>query len=101
MARVKEKTIHSVRHVCMTTTTVLLMSQTQHFIPTVSPPADLYPLPKKTPRHFVTQSIKITSHLVHSQSEKQKNSVYFVARYIALLWLFFHLNCSVSRFVHL
>jgi len=49
----------------------------------------------KTPCHFVTQSIKITSH-VHLRLEKQKIKVYFAARGIALLWLFFHLNCSVS-----
>jgi len=34
--------------------------------------------------HFVNQSIKITSHVVHSQTElnreKMKNSVYFAAR---------------------
>jgi len=45
--------------------------------------------------------MKITSHVVHFQSEKKKNSVYFAARGIALLWSFFHLNCSVSGFVHL
>ena len=32
---------------------------------------------------------------MHFQSEKHKNSVYFAASGIALLWLFFHLNCSV------
>jgi len=33
---------------------------------------------------------------MHVQSEKQKGSVYFAARGKALLWLFFHLNSSVS-----
>jgi len=41
MARVNAKTIHTVRHVYMATLTVLLMWQTQCFILTVSPPADL------------------------------------------------------------
>jgi len=50
---------------------------------------------------FLTQSIRITSHVVHFELQKQKISVYFAARGIALLWLFFHLNCSVSGFVHL
>ena len=50
---------------------------------------------QKKPCHFVSQSIKITSHVVHFRSEKHKNSVYFAASGIALLWLFFHLNCSV------
>ena len=30
----------------------------------------------KTPRNFVTQSMKITSHVVHFQSEKQKKCVF-------------------------
>jgi len=55
----------------------------------------------KTRCHFVTQSIKVTSHVMHFQSEKKKLSVHFAARGIALLWSFFHLNCSVSGFVHL
>jgi len=55
----------------------------------------------KTPCHFATQFIKMTSHFVHFQSEKKKHSVHFAARGIALLWSFFHLNCSVSGFVHL
>jgi len=46
----------------------------------------------KTPCNFVTQSIKITSHVVHFQSEKQKS---------LCIMLFFHLNCSDSGFVHL
>jgi len=50
----------------------------------------------KTPCHFVTRSRKITSHAVHFQLQKQKISVYFAARGITLLWLFFHLNCSGS-----
>jgi len=41
MARVNMKTIYIVRHVDMTTLTVLLMLQTQHIILTVSLPADL------------------------------------------------------------
>jgi len=32
---------------------------------------------------------------VHFRSEKQKYGVYFAANGIALVWLFFHLNCSV------
>jgi len=44
---------------------------------------------------------KITSHVVHFQSGKQKYSVYFAARGIALLWSFFNLKCSASGFVHL
>jgi len=48
----------------------------------------------------MTQSIKMSSIDMHVQSEKQ-SSVYFAARGKALLWLFFHLNCSVSGFVHL
>ena len=51
--------------------------------------------------HFVTLSIRITSNVVHFQLQKQKISVYFAARGIALLWLFFHLNYSVSGFAHL
>jgi len=41
VARVNVKTIYTVRHVYMTTMTVLLMLQTKCFIITVSPPADL------------------------------------------------------------
>jgi len=41
VARVNVKTIYTVRHVYLTTMTVLLMLQTQRFILTVSPPADL------------------------------------------------------------
>jgi len=41
VARVNAKTIYTVRHVYLTTMTVLLMLQTQRFILTVSPPADL------------------------------------------------------------
>jgi len=40
----------------------------------------------------------IASHVVDFQLQKQKISVYFAPRGIALLWLFFHLNCSVSAF---
>jgi len=36
---------------------------------------------------------------VHFQLLKQKISVYFAARGIALLWLFFRLLCNVSGFV--
>ena len=32
---------------------------------------------------------------MHFRSEKQKKSVYFAANGIALMWLFFHLNCNV------
>jgi len=41
MARVNAKTIHKVRHVYLTTMTVLLMWQTQGFILTVSPSVNL------------------------------------------------------------
>ena len=55
----------------------------------------------KTPCHFMTQSIKVISHVVHFQSEEKKSSVNFASSGIALLWLFFHLNCSVSGFAQL
>ena len=79
--------------------TVLLMLQTQRFILCHCQQTYSH-FQTKTPCHFVTQSIKITSHVVHFQSENQKNSVYFAARGIALLWQIFHLNCSASGFVH-
>jgi len=41
VARVNAKTIYSVRHVYLTTMTVLLMLQTERFILTVSPAADV------------------------------------------------------------
>jgi len=49
VARVNTKTIYTVRHVYMT---VLLMLQTQYFILTMSPPADLQPLPNKNTLSF-------------------------------------------------
>jgi len=45
--------------------------------------------------------MKITSHVVHFQSEEQKINVYFAAGGIALLRLFFNLNCNLSGFIHL
>jgi len=84
MARVNTKTINTVRHVYLTEMNGLNRDER-----------------KETPCHFVILSIKITSHVVHFRSEKQKSSVYFAARGIALLWLFFHLYYSVSSFVHL
>ena len=93
-------------HVYSTTLTVLmLMLQNQHFILRLSKTCyrqQTYShFQTKTRCHFVTQSIKVTSHVMHFQSEKKKLSVHFAARGIALLWSFFHLNCSVSGFVHL
>jgi len=52
MAKVNVKTVYTVRHVYMTTTTVLLMLQTQRSIQTVSPPADLWSLPNKNTLSF-------------------------------------------------
>jgi len=52
MARVGTKTIHTVRRVYLTNMTVLLMWQTQRFIPTVLLPADLWPLPNKNALSF-------------------------------------------------
>ena len=63
---------------------------------TTSRPIAISHFQTKIPCHFVTQSIKITAHIVHFRSEKQKSSVYFPARGLALLWSFFHLNCSTS-----
>ena len=37
---------------------------------------------------------------MHFQWEKQKNSVHFATRGIALLWSFFHLSCSQGRINH-
>ena len=82
MGIVDTKTIRT----SLITMAVLLMWQTHRFILTMSPPedADLQTLPNKNTSHFVNQSIKITLHVVHSQSElkdeKQKSNVYFVAR---------------------
>jgi len=49
----------------------------------------------------VTQSKKITAHVVLFQLEKQKKIVHFVARDTDMLWLFVHLNCSVTGFVNI
>jgi len=70
---------HTVRHVYLTTVTVLSMWQTQCFI-LCRHQRTYSHFQTKTPCHFVTQSIKRTSHVVHFQSEKQKSSVYFAAR---------------------
>jgi len=96
VARVNAKTIYTVRHVYLTTTTVLLMLQTPRFILTVSLPANLHPLPNTNTRSFcdLIHKNNITCCAL-SIGEKQKNSVYFAASGIALLRLFFHLNCSV------
>jgi len=71
VARVNAKTIYTVRHVYLTTMTivVLLTLQTQCFI-LIQQTYSYFQT--KTPCHVVTQSIKITSHYVHFQSEKQK-----------------------------
>jgi len=71
VARVNVKTIYTVRHVYLTTMTVLLMLQTAFYSNHVSASRPIA-TSKKTPCHFVTQSIKIISHVVHFQSEKQK-----------------------------
>jgi len=71
VARVNAKTIYTVRHVYMTTMTVLLMLQTAFYSNRVTASRPIA-TSKKTPCHFVTQSIKIISQIVHFQSEKQK-----------------------------
>jgi len=96
MARFNAKTICTVRHVYMTTMTVLIMLQTRRFILTVSPPADLEPLPNKNTLSFCDPIHKINNICCALSIGKKKNSVYFAARDIALLWSFFHLNCSVA-----
>ena len=50
---------------------------------TVSRPIAISHFQTKTLCYFVTQSIKITSHVVHFQSEKKKNSAYFAAKGVA------------------
>jgi len=52
IARVSTKIIYTVRHVYMTTMTVMLMWQTQRFILTVSLPTDLWPLTNRNTLSF-------------------------------------------------
>jgi len=104
MARVNAKPIHTVQHIYLTTMTVLLLWQTQAlYFNRVTASCPIVTSKKKTSCHLVIQSIKITSHVTCCALlvGKTESSVYFAARYIALLWLSFHLNRSVSSFVHL
>ena len=80
MARVNAKTINTVRHVYLTAMIVLLMRRTHRLFQPCHCQRTYSYCQTKTPCHFLTQSIKITSHVVHCQSEKQKSSVYFSAR---------------------
>ena len=68
--------------------TVLLMWQTQHFILCRCQRTYSH-FQTKTPCHLVTQSIKITSHVVHFQLQKQKISVYFfyLNKWINSIWI--------------
>ena len=66
--------VHTVRHVYLTTMTVLLMWQTQHFILTVSSPEGPIATSKKIPCHFVMHSIK-KHHIVCTFNRKTRKVV--------------------------
>jgi len=68
VARVNAKTIYAVRHLYLT-------SDYHDSAANVANSALFSHFQTKTPCHFVTQSIKITSHVVHFRSEKNKKIV--------------------------
>ena len=100
MARVNAKTVHTVRYVCMTTMTVLLILQTAFYSNHVTASRPIA-TSKQKKLSFCDPIHKNNITCCAFSIGRKKNSVYFVARGIALLSPFFHLNCSAFGFVHL